>query len=220
VNADLIDTYKIAARPDECRELIGLLRGMPWSEEAYYKVRDWRPDAPINRASRFVYLNRAGFNGLHRVNARGEFNVPFGNHDQNPIGEALFRRITAAGALLAKATIALGDFRRVMSRGGGPREGDAVYLDPPYLPIGKTSFAAYDRNGFGIEETEALAEHARRLAEKGVHVLLSNADTPEVRRIFADFRIETVTARRSINSKGAGRGAVGEVLISPFGQAR
>lgn len=219
VNADLIDTYKVAAQPTDCRELIRRLRDLPWSEDAYYKIRDWHPESPIARAARFLYLNKCGFNGLHRVNARGECNVPFGHHDSSPLTESFFRRITAAGELLAKATITLGDYKRVTAR-RGPGEGDAIYCDPPYLPVAKTSFAAYDRTGFGIEETRQLAEHARRWADNGAHVLLSNADTPEVREIFRDFRIERVSARRSINSNGSGRGQVGELLISPFGQAR
>lgn len=220
VNADLIDTYRVVAEPDTRDALVKALAAMPWSEEEYYRVRDSRPRTPVNRAARFVCLNKCGFNGLHRVNARGEFNVPFGHHPKCPLGESLYRRIHQAGAALEKASITLGDFRKATARGGGPGEGDAVYCDPPYLPVSKTSFTAYDRNGFGIEETEQLAEHARRWAERGAVVLISNADTPDVRRIFQDFRIDTISARRSINSKGAGRGPVGEVLIQPHGQER
>lgn len=220
VNVELVETYRVVAHPDTRRELVETLRSYPWSEETYYELRDSTPRAVVNVAARFVYLNKCGFNGLHRVNSKGEFNVPFGHHGKNPINETLFRRIQQAGAALEKATLAHGDFRKAMARGRGPGEGDVVYCDPPYLPVTKSSFVGYDKSGFGVEETEALAEHARRWSERGAFVLLSNADTPEVRRIFADFRIETVNARRSISSNGAGRGPVGEVLIQPFGQER
>lgn len=222
VNVELVDTYHVVADPGGRAELVSALRSYPWSEETYYELRDSRPRGPVNRAARFIYLNKCGFNGLHRVNARGEFNVPFGHHGKNPINEQLFRRINRAGELFEGTWVSLvnGDFRKATARGRGPGLGDVVYCDPPYLPVSKTSFAAYDKAGFGIEETERLAESALRWSERGAFVLLSNADTPETRRIFADFRIERVNARRSISSNGAGRGPVGEVLIQPHGQER
>lgn len=218
VNVELVETYRVVADPDTRRELVGTLRSYEWSEGTYYELRDSKPRAPVNCAARFVYLNKCGFNGLHRVNSRGEFNVPFGHHGKSPINEQLFRRIQQAGAALERASLVHGDFRKATARGRGPGAGDVVYCDPPYLPVSKSSFAAYDKSGFGIEETEALAEAALKWSERGAFVLLSNADTPDVRRIFEGFRIEVVSARRSISSKGDGRGPVGEVLIQPHGQ--
>jgi len=220
VNAELVNTYQVVATPDARPELMERLRRLPWSQDGYYRTRASNPRSPIARAARFIYLNRAGFNGLWRVNSKGQCNVPFGHHAKSPINGRLFVKLYAAGAVLEQAQIIQGDFRTLWRGSAGPRKGDVVYCDPPYLPAGEAkSFAAYDASGFGVKETEALAEHALRWSKRGAHVLLSNADTPEVRRIFAGFQIERVTARRSINRNGAGRGSVGELLIQPRGQS-
>jgi DNA adenine methylase len=218
VNEDLVTAYHLLSDPHQHFKLIEALSYLPWSEDGYYRVRSSRPTSPVKRAARFLYLNKCGFNGLHRVNAQGEFNVPFGHHKENPINGRLFSKLYAAVKALASAKkITCSDFRIVTPR---VSEGDVVYCDPPYLPAVKGGFASYDASGFGVKETERLADASKLWAARGAFVLLSNADTPEVRRIFSGFELERVGARRNINSKGTGRGQVGELLIQPRGQKR
>jgi DNA adenine methylase len=217
VNPELIETYLAVQNEGLRLETMRELARLKWSEDDYYRVRARRPKTLPKRAARFLYLNRSGYNGLTRVNKKGLSNVPFGHHKTNPIKPALFIRLCAAAAALrCDVTLEAGAFDVVV--GNRPKAGDVIYLDPPYLPVAKSSFSAYHASGFGVQETELLARYARSWAKRGAHVLLSNSDTPEVRSIFHDFDIERVQARRNINSKGHGRGFVGELLIQPRGQ--
>lgn len=96
----------------------------------------------------------------------------------------------------------------------GAREGDFVYFDPPYVPTNDTSnFTAYTVTGFSLDDQRRLVACARRLRDRGVHVLLSNADLPVVREMYEGFQIRSVEARRNINSKADRRGPVGELII-------
>lgn len=208
LNEDLINLYAVVR--DSVEHLISVLRPMIHSEDEFYRVRDLAPTAPVARAARFLYLNRTCFNGLYRVNKAGKFNVPFGRYKNPTICDDIALR--AASRALQSATLLVGDFAETMA---GARMGDAVYLDPPYLPASATSnFAAYQAGGFGVADTVRLADACRSLRDRRVPFLVSNADTPKVRECFAGLDIVSVSARRSINSKGEKRGTVGEVLVT------
>ena len=159
----------------------------------------------------FIYLNRTGFNGLYRVNSKGQFNVPFGAYD-NPLicDEANLRACSEA---LRGTKLVMGDFIKTVK---SAERGDLVYFDSPYAPVNTTSnFTGYTLDGFTLEDQERLHDCALSLKARGVHVILSNADVPIVRKLYKgkEFTVRAVSARRAINSKAASRGAVGEVII-------
>ncbi|MBP8972910.1 MAG: DNA adenine methylase [Anaerolineae bacterium] len=218
VNAELITCY-LAVR-DAVGDLIGALqdhaRGHAEHGAAhYYAVRAWdrAPDwasAPlVRRAARLIYLNKTCYNGLWRVNRQGHFNVPMGRY-KNPeiVNEA---RLRAASRALQGVHLAVEDFEQVIRRAG---RGDFVYLDPPYIPLSETAnFTSYTHEEFGEYEQRKLALVFAELDRKGCRVMLSNSDTPLTRELYRAFRIETVSARRAINSASARRGAISEVVV-------
>ena len=170
----------------------------------YYRVRDQEPTDPIEVAARFIYLNRTGYNGLYRVNKSGRFNVPEGSYKNPDICNA--DRLRRASKALANAQIVLGDFERTVH----PIKGDLVYCDPPY----DGCFSGYQAAGFPHDAQKRLRDAADRWAGTGARVLLSNADTPAMRHLYAKYRMETVQAPRSINADANGRGKTDELLIS------
>ncbi len=209
-NEDLIHVYT-ALRDDAhtvIHELEKLCQAKP-SEKVYYDVRASRPSKAPARAARMLYLNRTGYNGLYRVNRSGDFNVPYGRYKKPNILDPA-RLLATAGALQG-VELAVEDFDQSCKKA---RRGDFVYFDPPYMPVSKTSsFAAYHSVAFTLSEHQRLAKLFARLAKKGVAALLSNSDTPETRRLFAAFDTHTVHAKRAINSNGARRGTVPELLV-------
>jgi DNA adenine methylase len=182
----------------------------------YAKVRsmDQRglgPYTSVERAARFIYLNKTCYNGLWRVNRMGKFNVPIGRYTNPPILDEA--KLRAASAALQSVDILPRDFHDVeLDRMAGP--GDVIYFDPPYDPVSKTAnFTAYLPDAFGVPEQGELAGMFRRLAAQGCTVLLSNSDTPFVRTIYAGFRMIPIQARRAINSQAGRRGPVPELLV-------
>ena len=179
----------------------------------YYRVRDdTHPTSPAGRAARLIFLNKTCFNGLYRVNSRGQFNVPHGRH-LNP------RILDREG--LRKASVALTgtkiepmDFEDACA---DAEPGDFVYLDPPYQPLSATSaFTQYTSTDFGFADQERLRKAFDDLTARGVPALLSNSDHPHVRALYQGYVVEEVSMGRSINSDGAGRTAISELLISNF----
>jgi DNA adenine methylase len=210
VNANLVEVW-VAIR-DDVEAVIAALAPRVNTEEHFYAVRALDPGALTlaERAARILYLNKTGFNGLYRENSSGRFNVPFGRYANPNLCDAV--NLRAVARALAGVSIEPRDFRSVLERA---EPGDFVYFDPPYVPVSATSyFTAYSRGGgFGPAEQTALRDVFAQLAGRGVHVLLSNSDVPFVRELYAGFRIETVWARRNINSNPDARGAVAEVLV-------
>jgi DNA adenine methylase len=210
VNQPLIDTYRAVAHDVDA--VIHELQQHRNESSYFYEVRAWDPAAlPLaKRAARFIFLNQTAFNGLYRENKRGLFNVPFGRY-KNP-NFCNERALRAAAHRLAGVTLDCADFAASVERAWA---GDFVYFDPPYVPRDATSyFTSYSRGGFDEGDQRRLAAVFRTLAARGVHVLLSNSDTPLVRELYDGFKIDTVYVRRNINSKGDARGEVPEVLVS------
>jgi DNA adenine methylase len=215
VNAEIVECY--ATVRDHVGELVRALKCHHYDVEHYYAVRDADPKklSPVERAARTIFLNKTGFNGLYRVNRSGKFNVPFGRYAKPLICDE--KNLRACSAALAKVELVVSDFEQAASRA---KRGDFVYFDPPYVPLSRTAtFTAYAPGGFGAEEQTRLANLFDRLARRGVEVLLSNSDVPEIRELYRAYRIEIVKAARSINSKGSRRGPVSEVLVTSRGQA-
>ena len=164
------------------------------------------------RAAQFIYLNKVGFNGLHRVNASGKFNVPHGKRSAPVVFDA--ENLRACSAALQCADVTPGDFFERLARAA---PGDLVYCDPPYAPVSDTAnFTGYTAGGFGPSQQKTLRDLARDLSKRGVNVILSNADVPSIRELYAlpCFELHAVQAKRAINCDAGKRGAVGELIIT------
>lgn len=212
INEELMNCYRVVR--DEVEALIGSLGRHKHDSEHYYAVRERNPARmkPVQRASRTIFLNRTGFNGLFRVNSKGAFNVPFGRYENPLICDA--ENLRACSCALAQVRLEVAPFEAVLDAAA---PGDFVYFDPPYVPLSRTaSFTAYQKSGFTMADQERLAAVFRELARRGVHAMLSNADVEDVRRLFAGFPIHGITARRLVNSDAAGRGLVGEVIVTSY----
>ncbi len=213
-NGELIEAYTVVR--DELPELISLLEGHYYEKNYFYSVRalDTETLSSAEGAARTIYLNRTGFNGLYRVNLKGQFNVPFGRYSNPLICD--HENLQACSALLQGIQLRQGSFEEVLS---SAKSGDFVYLDPPYVPVSKTSnFTSYVAGGFGPQHQLRLAELLVDLDRRGVRFMLSNAGCETSRALYRDLpiptlRIETVQARRSVNSRSSGRGKVDEILV-------
>lgn len=211
VNPDLINFYTVLR--DDCESLIERLQEhrRRHDKEYYYKTRaqQQRRMKPVNRAARLMYLNRTCFNGLYRVNSKGEFNVPIGRYKNPLICDPPGLR--AAASALSQVEFSLGSFKDACKKAVA---GDLVYFDPPYVPLNTTSsFTSYTRENFTKDDQQELADTFRELAERGVKVCLSNSDTPLVRELYKDFEKHVIMAPRAINSKADRRQKVSELLI-------
>lgn len=161
-----------------------------------------------------MYLNKTCYNGLYRVNKKGQFNTPFGSHKNvNIVNEDTIKKMST---FLNTNDIQIfnEDYKKILS---GVKKGDFVYLDPPYVPLSISSnFTSYTENGFGLKDQEELKLECDKLNKKGVKFLLSNSDSPLIRELYADYDIIIVKANRFINSKGNKRGKINEVLIKNY----
>ena len=212
VNPNLVDAY-LGVR-DHLPEVIALLEqhAARHGKEHYYEVRANIPAGLAERAARFIYLNKTCYNGLYRENKRGLFNVPIGDRKSPNICD--LPTLTAASAALRSAEVTCAPFEAILDRA---ETDDFVYLDPPYDPVpGKASFTSYASGPFGTDEQVKLRQVFGELTNRGVKTLLSNSKTGFIMDLYSSFHIDTVAARRAINSKGSGRGAVEEVMVRNF----
>lgn len=209
LNDDLINCYQVIK--GNVDQLISILTNSEFlnREDIYYKIRAVNQEGQVERAARTIYLNKTCFNGLYRVNSKGKFNVPFGKY-KNPL-LCDRKNLRAVNIALRKVEIISDDFESCLKFAG---KGDFTYLDPPYQPLSKTAnFTAYTINSFNEKEQIRLHRLFRKLDSKRCKVMLSNSDTPFIRELYRDFRIEVVSARRAINCKAEGRGKINELVI-------
>ena len=237
-NEELILTYRVIKKSTkklihelESLESAYISKGNEDRERLFYDVRDSfnkiKPEINfhtydpgwVTRAAQSIFLNRTCFNGLFRMNRKGEFNVPFGRY-KNP--QILNKdNLNDVADLLKTTTIILGDFTRckkfvdTMS---------FVYLDPPYRPLNDTSsFTSYAKDGFSDTDQRRLAVFFKELDKKGAKIMLSNSDPKNEKpddsffdELYADYTIERVPAKRSINCNGARRGNINELIITNY----
>lgn len=219
INPELINVYiQIRDHVDQLLLELELLDRMhedhPDTKAYYYIIRDkFNEELGTNtctQAARFIYLNKHCFNGLYRVNSKGEFNVPFNGKlsgrsvDPNHLREMSTR--------LKQVTFKLGDFEAAVLDAG---PGDLVFFDSPYAPLTATSFTDYTKEGFSYEDHVRLAKVFKELTNRGCYCMLTNHDTPLIRELYKDYKIEVVDVRRSINRKGDGRTGK-EVIITNY----
>jgi len=188
------------------------------NKEYYYNIRLLDRDAEkyaslsnIEKASRFIFLNKTGFNGLYRVNMKGQNNVPFGKYkNPNWINE---ENIRECSKLLKYTEIGTGDFEIIKPY---IKKGDFVYLDPPYAPLKATSFVAYTKKGFDSDSQERLKRLCAYIDKIGAYFMLSNSYSDFVLELYGDYNIKTVMANRMVNCKAIGRGKVKDVVITNY----
>lgn len=219
-NAELVTTYR--AVRDMVEGVIGVLR---WHSdcyarggaEYYYAIRAEKSDSPVTTAGRMIFLNKAGFNGLYRVNRKGVFNVPHGRTASGePPNICDADNLRACSAALQGVEILCQDATDSLLCSGdryAPRANDLVYLDPPYEPEpGKASFTAYAAT-YGASLQGDASRAFRELAARGVYVVASNSDTPRIRELYAGFRMVDLWRVNNVNSDPTKRGKVKELLI-------
>ncbi|MCT6918589.1 MAG: Dam family site-specific DNA-(adenine-N6)-methyltransferase, partial [Bifidobacteriales bacterium] len=162
------------------------------------------------RAARIIYLNKTCYNGLYRVNSAGQFNTPYGRYAHpNIVNKELIKAMS--DYLQGQVTILNGDYQTALATAD---EHSFVYLDPPYMPISSSaSFTGYTEGGFSSKEQERLKETCDDLRKRKVHFLESNSDCDDIRKLYSEYDIKIVEAKRSVNSKANKRGAIKEVLI-------
>lgn len=216
MNEELINLYSVVR--DNVYELIEDLSKHEVSKEYFLGIRNidrtekYAELSDVERASRFIYLNRTCFNGMYRVNSHGQFNVPFG-HYKNPriIDE---NNLLNCSKLLKKTEIKCADFSEILTK---VKKGDFVYFDPPYVPLNETSsFTSYTKDGFDIDMQFKLRDVCDELDSKGVKFMLSNSDTKLVNELYANYEIKKVFASRQINANADGRGKITEVLVRNY----
>ena len=215
-NEELINCFTVVRdKPSELIEVL-LNHRKRHSKQYYYEVRDLESDRldSVSRAARMIYLNKTCFNGLYRVNSKGEFNVPFGDY-KNP---SIFDRNTLyrASQMLQDADLRVMTFDKVLDFAG---KDDFVYFDPPYIPLSKTSsFTRYSKSDFSVKEQNQLSVVFRALDSGGCFVMLSNSDHSLTRELYRDYdkNIFVVRAKRKINSVGSKRGAINEIVVTNY----
>lgn len=215
-NRDLINCYEVIQKEPE--KLIEVLKSYKanHSEELYYKVRDadidYNETSKLEIASRFIYLNKTGFNGLYRVNSKGKNNVPIGSYRNPEIYDE--RTIKGASKLLERVNIAVKSYEEVLDIA---KEGDFVYFDPPYYPVSESSnFTSYTDIGFLMGDHRRLSNIFNELDKRKCLCMLSNSYCDFILDLYKKFNIETVHVRRMINSDGKGRNEIKEVVITNY----
>ena len=220
INSELINMYEQIKSNVE--GVISYLNTLDyWHDEAkdkkayYYRIREdfnvsLRCNTP-SQAARFIYLNKHCFNGLYRVNKKGQFNVPFNGKLSGGSFDA--EHLRAVSKQLQNVQFMCGDFAWVATA----EEGSLVYLDPPYDPVSTTSnFTGYAAGGFDKDEQERLCLVCNQLDKKGIRFMLSNSATPFIKELYSNFNITIVKAKRAVNSKGDRRGEVEEVVVRNY----
>lgn len=216
MNEELINLYLVVR--DNVYELIDDLSKHEVSKEYFLEIRnidrteDYENWSNVQKASRFIYLNRTCFNGMYRVNSKGEFNVPFGHYKNPRIVDE--NNLINCSNLLQRTEIRHADFSEILTKA---QKGDFVYFDPPYVPLSETSsFTSYTKDGFDIDMQFKLRDICDELDNKGVKFLLSNSDTKLVNELYENYNIKKVFASRQINANADGRGKITEVLVRNY----
>lgn len=220
-NEDLINAYRVIR--DNVEELIDLLEvhKINNTKEYYYKIRNldrndnFNKMSAVEKAARILYMLRVNFNGLYRVNSKGQFNTPYGRYS-NPKIVDRENLLNISEYLKQDIKIMNDDFYNCVQNA---KANDFVYFDPPYIPISTSSnFTSYTASKFDLKEQERLRDTFVELDNKGVYVMLSNSNTDIIYELYKDYRdnIKTVDANRMINSNSKGRGKIKEVIITNY----
>ncbi|TLT08516.1 Dam family site-specific DNA-(adenine-N6)-methyltransferase [Aliarcobacter thereius] len=215
INSELINAYNVVKNyPEELLKELETFK-QKHTKEFYYEIRAWDREndflqrSDIQRASRFIYLNKTCFNGLYRVNKQNQNNVPIGNYKEPNICD--IQTILSASEALQNVNILNVSYKEVLKYAS---KDDLVYFDPPYYPLTQTaSFTSYSEFEFLEKEQIELFEIFKNLSKKGCNILHSNSDTEFIKNLYKDFEIKEIFANRFINSKSDSRGKISEIIV-------
>ena len=220
-NAELMNVYECVKDENKFANMCSELNKHETnhSEEYYYEIRDLDRDkkkfnklADYKRAARTIYLNKACFNGLYRVNSKNEFNVPSGKKTKVNTYDGPNLGIIHCLLNFNDIKLLSTDFEEAVKNA---KKGDFVYFDPPY-DSDTSTFNSYTENGFGKEEQKRLAEVFKDLDKRGCYVMLSNYNTKLIKELYKDYNFNYVTASRNIGASSKNRGKVEEVIITNY----
>ena len=220
-NEELVNVYSVLCDEEKFKKMCSVLNHYEKEhcEEFYYDIRNkdrnknaYKRLSDYTRAARTIYLNKACFNGLYRVNSKNEFNVPFGKKERVNTYDG-GNLITVSNYLTMNDVEILSvDFEQSVKNA---KKGDFIYFDPPYDSETST-FNSYTEDGFGKDEQIRLAKVFKELDSRGCYVMLSNHNTSLINDLYKNFNIHVIEAKRNINSNGKKRGKVKEVIITNF----
>jgi len=213
-NEELINCYRVIQ--NKIGELINSLKKHKNEKDYFYKIRsldripeEFKKLSSVERASRTIFLNRCCFNGLYRVNSKGEFNVPFGKYENPKFCDE--ENLLTVNKVLKDIQIINGDFKECLELA---EKDDFIYFDPPYQPVSTTAnFTSYTKENFNKEDQVRLFKVYEELDNRGCKVMLSNSYNEFILDLYKKYDLKTVYARRAINSDASGRGQIKEVLI-------
>lgn len=220
-NSELMNVYNVMCNDEKYSKMCHLLNNyeVKNSEEFYYEIRDKDRNREkydklndYTKAARTIYLNKACFNGLYRVNSKGQFNVPYNKKTIVNTYDKENLLVVHMYLTMNDITIMNTDFEEALKNA---REGDFVYMDPPYDQI-NLSFTSYTEEGFNHDEQRRLARVFKELDQRGVKVMLSNHNTELIRELYKDYHFHIIEAKRNINANGKKRGKVEEVIITNY----
>ena len=225
LNEELMNVYNCLCNEEKFKKMCNLLNHYEaeHSEEFYYEIRNkdknknaYNRLSDYTKAARTIYLNKACFNGLYRVNSKNEFNVPFGKKTKINTYEGS-NLITVSNYLtMNDIKIQSVDFEESLKTA---KKGDFVYIDPPY-DSDTSTFNHYTKECFGKEEQRRLAQVYKDLDKRGVYVMLSNHNTTLINELYKNYHIHIIEAKRNINANGKKRGKVEEVIITNYENKR
>lgn len=215
LNDDLIECYRQVRDSPQLVARYIRRHASKTCEKYYYQVRDkynrGRPSAA--QAARFIYLNKTSFNGIFRVNLKGEYNVPYGRKERPALPTV--DDLCAASDLLHRSVLSAAPYEAAL-QSNPPQEGDFVYLDPPYPPINRTAyFTHYTASRFSWEDQRSVAEVAKTLDRRGVFVMISNTDTRPIRELYDGWDCHPLPVVRWIAANGT-RHRVSELIITNY----
>lgn len=220
VNHELIRVYTVIK--NDVDALIEQLKQFQNNKDQFYEIRSWDRNkdkythlSDIEKAARIIYLNKTCFNGLFRVNASGEFNVPFGNYaNPNIVNEPVLRAISFYfnnSEIVFNAV----DYAEILKN---LPDNAFVYLDPPYDPVSVTAnFTSYTKDGFSRDEQIKLRKCCDELNERGIKFMLSNSATDFICDQYSKYNIEIISAKRLVGADASKRGRIQEVIVRNYG---
>ncbi len=220
-NEELMNVYNVLCNEEKFKKMCSVLNTYEakHSEEFFYDIRNkdrnkntYNRLADYTRAARTIYLNKACFNGLYRVNSKNEFNVPFGKKLKVNTYDGSNLIVVSNYLTINDVKILCVDFEEAVSTA---KKGDFVYFDPPYDSDTQT-FNSYTETGFDKDEQRRLAKVFKELDSRGVYVMLSNHNTVLVNELYGSYNIHIIEAKRAINANGKKRGKIEEVIITNY----
>jgi DNA adenine methylase len=210
INSDLIEAFALIR--DDAAAVYERLIELPLGRKSYYALRAKNPVilSPLDRAARFIFLNRFCFNGLYRTNSQGAFNVPYARAKTG--GLPSWQQLQACSALLANVALCHGDFEEILLTRVKPK--DFVYLDPPYAVQNRRVFRQYGPNTFGITDLKRLSAVLDEIHSRGAYFVLSYAWCREANQTFSKWPARRVYTQRNIAGFVRHRRRAAELIVS------